>query len=187
MLILNLIILALLIITITLMRGARIIINHKYYQIIITIFILYTNILNLIEGYNLGYIGITPIIAFTMVILLIFILGYRKNKYIYYIHNVNCDDIINIIKNYLERKNINYEINTDGIYLSDTDNNIYISGLLATTLDYRKIKNNNIYKDLVNEVKVKIKQSKKIYFSMESMLYLILTLFLIWIRFVYIK
>ena len=186
MILLNLMILASLIITITLLSGARIMINHIYFQVIITIFVLYTNLLNLIEGYKLGYIGISPILAFIILGLLFFIWGYRRNKYIYYIHNVEEQDIINIIENYLERKNINYEINPEEIYLLDTDNNIYIRSLLATTLDYRKIKNNNFYNDLVNEVKVGIKQTKKIYFSMESILYLILTLFLIWIRFVFI-
>jgi len=187
MVLLNLTILVSLIITITLLSGARLMINHRYFQVIITIFILYPNLLDLIEGYKLGYIGISPILAFTAIILLFFILGYRRNKYIYYIHNVEEQDIINIIENYLKRKNINYEIKPEEIYLSDTDNNIYIRSLLATTLDYRKIKNNNFYNDLVNEVKAGIKQTKKIYFSMESILYLILTLFLLWIRFVFIK
>ena len=186
MILLNLMILALLIITITLLSGARIMINHIYFQVIITIFVLYTNLLNLIEGYKLGYIGISSILAFIILILLFFIWGYRRNKYIYYIHNVEEKDIINIIENYLDRKSINYEIKPEEIYLLDTDNNIYIRSLLATTLDYRKIKNSNFYNDLVNEVKVGIKQTKKIYFSMESILYLILTLFLIWIRFVFI-
>ena len=186
MILLNLMILASLIITITLLSGARIMINHIYFQVIITISVLYTNLLNLIEGYKLGYIGISPILAFIILSLLFFIWGYRRNKYIYYIHNVEEQDIINIIENYLERKSINYEIKPEEIYLLDTDNNIYIRSLLATTLDYRKIKNSNFYNDLVNEVKVGIKQTKKIYFSMESILYLILTLFLIWIRFVFI-
>ena len=120
-------------------------INHIYFQVIITISVLYTNLLNLIEGYKLGYIGISPILAFIILSLLFFIWGYRRNKYIYYIHNVEEKDIINIIENYLERKNINYEINPEEIYLLDTDNNIYIRSLLATTLDYRKIKNSNFY------------------------------------------
>ena len=185
MILLNLMILALLIITITLLSGARIMINHIYFQVIITIFILYPNLLDLIEGYKLGYIGISSILAFIILILLFFIWGYRRNKYIYYIHNVEEKDIINIIENYLERKNINYEIKPEEIYLSDTDNNIYIRSLLATTLDYRKIKNNNFYNDLVNEVKIGIKQTKKKYFSMEGVLYLIFTLFLIWVRFTF--
>ena len=187
MILLNLMTLASLIITITLLSGARIMVNHIYFQVITAIFIAYTNILNLIEGYKLGYIGISPIIVFTAIILLILILGYRRNKYIYYIHNVEEQEIINIIENYLKRKNMNYEIKPEEIYLSDTDNNIYIRSLLATTLDYRKIKNNNFYNDLLNEVKVGIKQTKRRYFSMESIFYLILTLFLLWIRFVFIK
>ena len=185
MILLNLMILASLIITITLLSGARIMINHIYFQVIITISVLYTNLLNLIEAYKLGYIGISPILAFIILSLLFFIWGYRRNKYIYYIHNVEEKDIINIIENYLERKNINYEIKPEEIYLSDTDNNIYIRSLLATTLDYRKIKNNNFYNDLVNEVKIGIKQTKKKYFSMEGVLYLIFTLFLIWVRFTF--
>ena len=75
MILLNLMILASLIITITLLSGARIMINHIYFQVIITIFVLYTNLLNLIEGYKLGYIGISPILAF-----IILILGYVLDK-----------------------------------------------------------------------------------------------------------
>jgi len=182
MIIFDLMIVILLIITITLLSGIKIMYNPRYVQVIMAIFIMYTPLLNLIEGYKLGYTGINSLIAFSIVILLISIWGYRRNKYIYSIHNVKENDVINIIEKYLERKNIKYEVRNNEIYLLDIDNNIYVHGLMEKTLDCRKIKNTYFYNELIDEVRIGIKQIKQRYFSIEGLFYLILTLFLLWIR-----
>ncbi len=187
MIIFDLMIVALLIITIALLSGVKIMFKPRYVQSISIIFLMYTQLANLIEGYKLGYIGITSIIAFTIAILLIFIWGYRRNKYIYSIHNVKENDVINIIEKYLERKNIKYEVINEEIYLPDTDNNIYIRSLMETTLDCRKIKNSYFYNELVDEVKVGIKEIKQRYFPIEGAFYLIFTLFCIWIRLIFLN
>ena len=97
MIIFDLMLVWLVITTITLLSGAKIMYTPKYSQVIMFIVIMYINLSNLVEGYKLGYIGISSIIAFCIVTLLIFIWGYRKNKYRYYIHNVKEKDVINII------------------------------------------------------------------------------------------
>ena len=141
MIIFDLMLVWLVITTITLLSGAKIMYTPKYSQVIMFIVIMYINLSNLVEGYKLGYIGISSIIAFCIVTLLIFIWGYRKNKYRYSIHNVKEKDVINIIENYLERKNLKYEVKNDEIYLLDIDNNIYVHSLMEITLDCREIKN----------------------------------------------
>ena len=84
MIIFDLMLVWLVITTITLLSGAKIMYNPKYSQVIMFIVIMYINLSNLVEGYKLGYIGISSIVAFCIVTLLIFIWGYRKNKYTRY-------------------------------------------------------------------------------------------------------
>jgi len=187
MIIFDLMLVVLIIITIALLSGVKIMFKPRYVQSISIIFLMYTQLSNLIEGYKLGYIGITSIIAISIVFLLIFIWGHRRNKYIYSIHNVKENDVINIIEKYLERKNIRYEIINEEIYLPDIDNNIYVRSLMETTLDFRKIKHTDFYNELVNEVKVGIKEIKQRYFPVEGAFYLIFTLFCIWIRLIFLN
>ena len=183
MIIIDLMLVVLIIITITLLSGAKIMYNQRYLQVITFIVIMYTPLSKLVEGYKLRYIGISTIIAFCIVMLLIFIWGYRKNKYRYYIHNVKEKDVINIIESYLERKNLKYEVKNDEIYLIDIDSNIYVRSLMEITLDFREIKNTDFCSGIIDEVKMGIKQINQRYFSIEGMLYLVLTLFFFWIRF----
>ena len=150
MIIFDLMLVWLVITTITLLSGAKIMYTPKYSQVIMFIVIMYINLSNLVEGYKLGYIGISSIIAFCIVTLLIFIWGYRKNKYRYSIHNVKEKDVINIIENYLERKNLKYEVKNDEIYLLDIDNNIYVRSLMEITLDCREIKNTDFCNEIVD-------------------------------------
>ncbi len=75
--------------------------NPRYAQVIMFIFITYSPFSDLIEGYKLGYTGISSLIIFSIVFLLILIWGYRKNKHIYSIHNVKKTDVINIIEEYI--------------------------------------------------------------------------------------
>jgi len=185
MIIFDLMLVVLIIITIALLSGVKIMFKPRYVQSISIIFLMYTQLSNLIEGYKLGYIEITSIIAISIVFLLIFIWGHRINKHIYSIHNVKENDVINIIEKYLERKNIRYEIINEEIYLPDIDNNIYVRSLMETTLDFRKIKNSYFYNELVDEVKAGIKEIKQRYFPIEGAFYLILTLFCIWIRVIF--
>lgn len=176
-----------LIITITLLSGTKIMLNSKYTQLISFIIIMYPQLLNFIEGYNQGYIGITPIIVIFSVFLLIFIWGYRRNRYKYVIHNIEEQDIRNIIENYLDRKSINYEVRNEEINLMDFNNSIYVRSSIETTLDCREIKHTNFYDELLYEIRVGIKSIKKRYFSIEGVIYLIFTLFLIWVRFIFFK
>lgn len=182
MIIFDLMLVGLVITTITLLSGAKIMYNPKYSQVIMFIVIMYINLSNLVEGYKLGYIGISSIVAFCIVTLLIFIWGYRKNKYRYSIHNVKEKDVINIIESYLERKNLKYEVKNDEIYLLDIDNNIYVRSLMEITLDCREIKNTDYCNEIIDEVKMGIKEIKQRYFSIEGMFYLVLTLFFFWVR-----
>ncbi len=182
MIIFDLMLVGLIIITITLLSGVKIMYTPKYAQVIMFIVIMYTPFSTLVEGYKLGYTGISSIIAFCMVMLLIFIWGYRKNKYRYSIHNVKEKDVINIIESYLEGKNLKYEVRNDEIYLLDLEKNIYVRSLMEITLDCREIKNTDFYNEIVEEVKVGIKEIKQRYFSIEGMFYLVFTLFLFWIR-----
>ena len=183
MIIFDLMLVGLVITTITLLSGAKIMYNQRYLQVITFIVIMYMPLSKLVEGYKLGYIGISTIIAFCIVMLLIFIWGYRKNKYRYYIHNVKEKDVINIIESYLERKNLKYEVKNDEIYLIDIDSNIYVRSLMEITLDFREIKNTDFCSGIINEVKMGIKQINQRYFSIEGMFYLVLTLFFFWVRF----
>ena len=53
---------------------------------------------------------------------------------------------------------------------------------METTLDCREIKNTDFCNEIVDEVKMGIKEIKQRYFSIEGMFYLVLTLFFFWIR-----
>lgn len=182
MIIFDLMIVILLIISITLLSGVKIMINDKYFQFIFLVFLTCIQLLNLIKGYKLGEIGIITMIAISILFLLLFIWGYKRNTYIYSIHNVKEKDILNIIKKYLERKNIKYELSNEEIYLIDIDKSIYFSSLMKITLDCREIKNTNFYNELLDEIKVEIKEIKQRYFSIEGAFHLFFTLFFFWIR-----
>ena len=79
MIIFDLMLVGLVITTITLLSGVKIMYNPKYSQVIMFIVIMYINLSNLVEGYKLGYIGICSIVAICIVTFLFFIWGYRKN------------------------------------------------------------------------------------------------------------
>lgn len=187
MIIFDLMIVALFIMSVILLSGIKIMFNSKYFQLIIAIFIMYTPISELIEGYKLKYIDINSIIIINIIPLLIVIWGYRRNKYIYSIHNVKEDDVMNIIEKYLERKNIKYEVRSEEIYFPDICKTIFVRSSIEITLDCRDIKYMDFYNELVEEVRAAIKEVKKRHFSMEGVFYLIFTLFFYWIRVTFLK
>jgi hypothetical protein len=182
MIIINLMIITLLICSVILLSGVKIMFNPKYARVIMSLFIMYTPFSSLIEGYKLGYTGISSIIISSIVFLLIFIWGYRRNKHIYSIHNVKQKDVINIIEGYLEIKNIKYEAREEEIYLPELYKTIFVNGLIETSLDCRDIKDMDFYNELVEKVRVGIKEIKRRYFPIEGMIYLILVGILYWIR-----
>ena len=188
MIIFDLMIVALFIMSVILLSGIKIMFNSKYFQLIIAIFIMYTPISELIEGYKLKYIDINSIIIINIIPLLIVIWGYRRNKYIYSIHNVKEDDVMNIIEKYLERKNIKYEVRGEEIYFPDICKTIFVrSSIMEITLDCRDIKYVDFYNELVEEVRAGIKEIKQRHFSMEGVFYLIFTVFFYWIRVTFLK
>ena len=168
----NLMIITLLICSVILLSGVKIMFNPRYAQVIMFIFITYSPFSNLIEGYKLGYTGISSIIIFSIVFLLIFIWGYRKNKHIYSIHNVKKTDVINIIEEYLKIKNIKYEVREDEIYLPEFYKTIFIDSLMSISLDFKDIKDIDFYNDLIEKIKTGIKEIKLRYFPIEGMFFL---------------
>ena len=182
MLIFDLMIITLLICSVILLSGVKIMFNPRYAQVIMFIFITYSPFSNLIEGYKLGYTGISSIIIFSIVFLLIFIWGYRRNKHIYSIHNVKKTDVINIIEEYLKIKNIKYEVREDEIYLPEFYKTIFIDSLMSISLDFKDIKDIDFYNDLIEKIKTGIKEIKLRYFPIEGMFYLIFTGILYWIK-----
>ena len=187
MIIFDLMIVALFIMSVILLSGVKIMFNSKYFQLIIPIFIMYTPISELIEGYKQNYIDINSIIIINIVPLLIVICGYRINRYIYSIHNVKEDDVMNIIEKYLERKNIKYEVRGEEIYLPDICKTIFVRSSMEITLNCRDIKYVDFYNELVEEVRAGIKGIKQRHFSMEGIFYLIFTVFFYWIRVTFLK
>ena len=85
MIIFDLMIVILLIISITLLSGVKIMINDKYFQFIFLVFLNCIQLLNLIKGYKLGEIGIITMIAISILFLLLFIWGYKR-KYIHILY-----------------------------------------------------------------------------------------------------
>lgn len=187
MIIFDLMIVALFIMSVILLSGVKIMFNSKYFQLIIAIFIMYTPISELTEGYKLKYTDINSIIIISIIFLLIVIWGYRRNKYIYSIHNVKEDDVMNTIEKYLERKNIKYEVRGEEIYFPDICKTIFVRSSIEITLDCRNIKYMDFYNELVKEVRAGIKQIKQRHFSMEGIFYLIFTVFFYWIRVTFLK
>lgn len=175
-------IITLFIYSVILLSGVKIMFSSRYAQVIMFLFIIYAPLSNLIEGYKLGYTGVSSIIISSIVFLLIFILGYRRNKYIYSIHNVKQKDVINIIGRYLEIKNIKYEVREKEIYLPEFYKTISVNGLIETSLDCRDIKDMDFYDELLEKVRAGIKEIKRRYFSIEGMFYLIFAGILYWIR-----
>lgn len=169
MLIINLMIIILFIGSVILLSGVRIMFKPKYLQIIMSLLVIFTPLSSLMEGYKLGYTGIGTIILFCMLLLLIFIWGYRRNIHRYSIHNVKKEELINIIKGYLEAKNIKFEVSEDEVYLSEFGKSVFIDGLLEITLNCREIKDMDFYGEFVEKVKVGIKEIKGIRFSIEGM------------------
>lgn len=182
MLIINLMIITLLICSVILLSGVKIMFKPKYTRVIMFLFITYTPLSNLIEGYKLGYTGISSVIIISIVFLLIFIWGYRRNKHIYSIYNVKQKDVINIIEGYLEIKNIKYEVRETEIYLPEFYKTIFVNGLIEISLDCRDIKDMDFYYELVAKIRVGTKEIKRRSFSIEGMLYLIFVVILYWIR-----
>ena len=187
MIIFDLMIVALFIMSVILLSGIKIMFNSKYFQLIIAIFIMYIPIAELIEGYKQNYIDINSIIIINIVPLLIVICGYRINRYIYSIHNVKEDDVMNIIEKYLERKNIKYEVRSEEIYFPDICKTMFVRSSMEITLDCRDIKCVDFYNELVEEVRAGIKEIKQRHFSMEGVFYLIFTVFFYWIRVTFLK
>lgn len=182
MLAIDLMMIGLLIFSVILLSGVIIMIENRYIKIIIFLIIMYIPFSNLIEGYILGESSITPIIIYSIIMLLIFWWGYKSNKHIYSIHNVKQKDIINIIENYLDSKNIKYETTEPKIYLTDLCKTIHIDSLTEINLDCRDIKDLDFYHDLVDNVRLKIKEIKGRRLSLEGLFYLASFGIMYWIR-----
>lgn len=187
MLVFDLMLILLIIISITLLSGTKIMCNTKYFQFIISILVISTNLKTIVKGYSLGYISIDILLFLLTLIIICFWVGYRKDKYKYSIHNVEQSDITNIIENYLKNKYIKYKIDYNKIYLNDTNNTIYINDDIDVTLDFKEIKNTSFLNELINEIKLKIKKINKKSFSIQSIFYLVFSLFFLWIRITFLK
>lgn len=187
MIIINLMITAWFIFTCILLSGVKIMYNPKYFQLIIAIFVMYMPISSLIEGYKLGEIGINFVMIMSVIILLAIIWSYKRSKHMYFIHNVKENDVINIIEKYLERKNIKYEVRNEEIYFPDLYKTIFVRHLMQTTLDCKGIKDADFYNELINSVRIGIKEIKQRYFSMEGLFNLVFVLFFCWIGFTFLK
>lgn len=182
MLAIDLMMIGLLIFSVILLTGAKIMIKNRYIKTIIILPAIYAPFSNLIEGYTLGEFSITPIIIYSIIMLLIFWWGYKSNKHIYSIHNVKQKDIINIIENYLDSKNIKYETTESKIYLTDLCKTIHIDSLTEINLDCRDIKDLDFYNELVENVRLKIKEIKGRRLSLEGLFYLASFGIMYWIR-----
>lgn len=186
MLIINLMIIILFIGSVILLSGVRIMFKPKYLQIIMSLLVIFTPLSSLMEGYKLGYTGIGTIILVGMLFLLIFIWGYRRNIHRYSIHNVKKEELINIIKGYLEAKNIKFEVSEDEVYLSEFGKSVFIDGLLEITLDCREIKYMDFYGEFVEKVRAGIKEIKGRHFSTEGMFYLAFVGIFYWVSNVFL-
>ncbi|GAA0703438.1 hypothetical protein GCM10008904_10450 [Paraclostridium ghonii] len=182
MLVVNLMIIMLLIYSVVLLSGVKIMFNYKYFKVLLFLFIMYPLFSNLIEEFKLGYTSTGEIIIFSIVFPLIFILGYTRNKHIYSIYNVKKDDVINIIEGYLETKNIKYEVREEKIYLPEFNKNLIVDNFSETSLNCREIKGIYFYNELVEKVRVEIKKIKKRYFPLEGMFYLACAVILYYFR-----
>ncbi|WP_270942128.1 hypothetical protein [Romboutsia lituseburensis] len=182
MLAIDLMMIGLLIFSVILLTGAKIIIKNRYIKTIIVLPAIYAPFSNLIEGYMLGEFSITPIIIYIIAMLLIFLWGYKSNKNIYSIHNVKQKDIINIIESYLESKNIKYETTEPEIYLTELYKTIHIDSLTEINLDCRDIKDLYFYHDLVENMRLKIKEIKGRRLFLEGLFYLAGFGVMYWIR-----
>ena len=141
-----------------LLSRKKLILNQVLTPLAIFILIVYNQISQLIYDYELGYIGIKNIIIVLVLFLLILIWGYRRNRHIYSIYNTKKDNVLDIIENYLQIKDIKYELKEDEIYLKEFDKYIYIYGLLRVNLNCIEIKDMNFYEDFINNIKFKIRK-----------------------------
>ena len=82
----------------------------------------------------------------------------------------------------MERKNIKYEVRSEEIYFPDICKTMFVRSSMEITLDCREIKNTDYCNEIIDEVKMGIKEIKQRYFSIEGMFYLVLTLFFFWVR-----
>lgn len=182
MLAIDLMMLGLLIFSVILLSGAKIMIKNRYIKTIIFLPAVYAPFSNLIEGYTLSEFSISIIIIYIIIMLLIFLWGYKSNKHIYTIHNVKQKDIIDIIENYLDVKNIRYETTEPEIYLTELYKTIHIYSLTEIDLDCSDIKDLDFYNDLVDNVRLKIKEIKGRRLSLEGLFYLAGFGIVYWIR-----
>ena len=182
MLAIDLMMIGLLIFSVILLSGAKLMIKNRYIKTIIVLPLIYAPFSNLIEGYMLGEFSITFIIICITIMLLIIFLGYKSNKHIYSIHNAKSKDIINIIESYLDVKNIKYETTESKIYLTELYKTIRIDSLTEINLDCRDIKDLDFYHDSVDNVRLKIKEIKGRRLSLEGLFYLAGFGIMYWIR-----
>ncbi|MEG0857761.1 MAG: hypothetical protein RSG52_14935 [Terrisporobacter sp.] len=190
MIIFNVMIIVLLVFAIILLSGVKIMFNCKYFQLLISILVMYAPIVSFKKGYELGEIGRSDEIMLIIVCLILIgliIWGYRRNKSIYSIHNVKQKDVMNIIEKYLLRKNIKHEIRDEEIYFPDGNNVVFVRGIMETSLDCREIKNEDFCEELVNEVRAGIKEIKERYFPYEGVFYIVFAVFLYWINLTFLK
>ena len=185
MIIFNLMLVAWFVFTVILLSGVKIMYNFKYFQLVLTIFVMYTPISMLIEGYKLGELSFNYVMIVTLILLIFAIWIYRRRTHLYSIHNVKENDVINIIEKYLERKNIKYETRSEEIYFPEIQKTVFVRHVMQTTLECREIKDTDFYNELVYSVRVGIKEIKTRYFSIEGLFNLVFVLFFCWIRFTF--
>ena len=186
MIVFNLMFVAWFVFIVILLSGVKIMYNLKYFQLVLTVFVMYTPISMLIEGYKLGEYGFNFTMIVSLILLVFTIWIYRRRTHLYSIHNVKESDVINIIERYLERQNIKYEIRSEEIYFPEIQKTVFVRHVMQTTLECRAIKDTDFYNELVDSVRVGIKEIKIRYLSMEGLFNLVFFLFFCWIRFTFL-
>lgn len=130
------------------------------------------------KGYLLSVILIYSIIVGPFVIW-----GYSRGRNTYDIMNVNTEIVVSAITNILDDKNIEYEVKEKGIFLSECNNHIYYrKSLDSVSVDFKEIKELPFYKEIVGELKCRIKENKLTVFPTSGLLFIVLGLICIGIE-----
>lgn len=171
-------IIAIIIFSIVIFTGKKLIFKHNYFYSISLIIIISEPLNSAVENIQNDYMYI----LFTLIIFVpmyIFFVSIRKGLYI--IENVKVNDLINIITTYFEDKNINYEVQEKNIYIKEDCKTIDIQGNWEVILDLKEIKKLSFYEELLEHIKFEIKNIEQKSFPFMGPVYLMYAGLLYWL------
>ena len=173
------IIIASLIFSAVIFTGKKLMFKYNYFYTLIFLIIVSGPLNAATKNPDGDYIYIVFILMIFVPMYLAIVFS-RKETYM--IENVKSKNFIDIITKYFDDKNIKYEVKEKEIYLPEHCKTIDVKGKYELYVNLKEIKKLSFYEELLEYIKLGIKNTEKKIFPIHGVTYLVYAGVMYWIK-----